>query len=133
MEETEPLEAAAGEVAAASDGPPAAAGAAPLLPSDGSSSMVPRIRQVRHARSSSFQRWRSQMLRAWRWGPGSGGSGLAGGGGGREQSLKAMVNFEMMVNQKRQWYQIKAKARVLHVLLLLFACFFCLTAPFLLF
>ncbi|XP_074555535.1 uncharacterized protein LOC141811388 [Curcuma longa] len=106
MEETEPLEAAEAEVAAASDGPPA--GVAPLPPSDGSST-VPRIRQVRHARSSSFQRWRSQMLRAWKWGPGSGGSGLAGGG--REQSLKAMVNFEMMVNQKRQWYQIKAKAR----------------------
>ncbi|KAG6508367.1 hypothetical protein ZIOFF_033741 [Zingiber officinale] len=112
MEETEPLEAAEAEVAAASDGPPAgastAAGTAPLPPSDGSSTM-PQIRQVRHARSSSFQRWRSQMLRAWKWGPGNGGSGLAGGG--REQSLKAMVNFEMMVNQKRQWYQIKAKAR----------------------
>ncbi|XP_042395153.1 uncharacterized protein LOC121985644 isoform X2 [Zingiber officinale] len=112
MEETEPLEAAEAEVAAASDGPPTgastAAGTAPLPPSDGSSTM-PQIRQVRHARSSSFQRWRSQMLRAWKWGPGNGGSGLAGGG--REQSLKAMVNFEMMVNQKRQWYQIKAKAR----------------------
>lgn len=74
------------------------------------SSPLARIRQAGHARSNSFQRWRWHMQRAWRWGPGGGGSGL--GGGSREQSVRATINFEMMANQKRQWYQIKAKSRV---------------------
>ncbi|THU56222.1 hypothetical protein C4D60_Mb11t15020 [Musa balbisiana] len=73
------------------------------------SSPLARIRQAGHARSNSFQRWRWHMQRAWRWGPGGGGSGL--GGGSREQSVRATINFEMMANQKRQWYQIKAKSR----------------------
>ncbi|WOL10660.1 hypothetical protein Cni_G19419 [Canna indica] len=100
----QPLEAAEPE-----DAPRGMNISASSAPASASSSPLARIRQARHVRSGSFQRWRSQMQRAWRWGPSSCGSGL--GNGGKEQSVRAMVNFEMMVNQKRQWYQIKAKAR----------------------
>ncbi|KAE8774946.1 DENN domain-containing protein 5B [Hordeum vulgare] len=78
-------------------------------PSPGpSSSPAPQIRpHPRHVRTSSFQRFRQQMQRAWKWGP-------VGGGGGaerspREQLLRTTVNIEAMANQKRQWYQIHAK------------------------
>lgn len=60
---------------------------------------------VRHVRSSSFQKWRHQMQRAWRWGPNGGSSSM------RELGIKASVNVEMMANQKRQWYQIQSKTR----------------------
>ncbi|KAL6901851.1 hypothetical protein ACP4OV_004727 [Aristida adscensionis] len=65
--------------------------------------------QTRHARTGSFQRFREQMQRAWKWGP-------IGGGGGAERSpreklLRTTVNFEAMANQKRQWYRIHSKAQ----------------------
>ncbi|WVZ55456.1 hypothetical protein U9M48_006116 [Paspalum notatum var. saurae] len=86
---------------------------APSSPSrsatSGSSSPMSQIkRQVRHVRTGSFQRFRQQMQRAWKWGP------IGGGGGGdrspREQLLRTTVNFEAMANQKRQWYQVHSKA-----------------------
>ncbi|OAY63160.1 DENN domain-containing protein 5B [Ananas comosus] len=66
--------------------------------------------QAKHVRSGSFQKWRRQMQRAWRWGPGGRG-GAAGGGGGREQGMRATLNLEVMANQKRQWYRIHSRAR----------------------
>ncbi|KAJ1298817.1 hypothetical protein BS78_01G482700 [Paspalum vaginatum] len=86
---------------------------APSSPSrsatSGSSSPMSQIKQqVRHVRTGSFQRFRQQMQRAWKWGP------IGGGGGSdrspREQLLRTTVNFEAMANQKRQWYQVHSKA-----------------------
>ncbi|WOL09916.1 hypothetical protein Cni_G18669 [Canna indica] len=77
-------------------------------PASRCSSPLAGLRQARHVRSGSFQRWRRQMQRAWRWGSAGGGFG---GSSSREQNLRASVNLEVMANQKRQWYQIKAKAR----------------------
>ncbi|KAK3150467.1 hypothetical protein QOZ80_3AG0233550 [Eleusine coracana subsp. coracana] len=75
-----------------------------------SSSPLSQIKQQsRHVRTGSFQRFRQQMQRAWKWGP------IGGGGGGerspREQLLRTTVNIEAMANQKRQWYQIHSKAK----------------------
>ncbi|KAL6645514.1 hypothetical protein ACP70R_017122 [Stipagrostis hirtigluma subsp. patula] len=64
---------------------------------------------ARHVRTGSFQRFREQMQRAWKWGP------IGGGGAGerspREKLLRTTVNIEAMANQKRQWYQIHSKAQ----------------------
>ncbi|KAF8721312.1 hypothetical protein HU200_023245 [Digitaria exilis] len=70
---------------------------------------LPQVKpQARHVRTGSFQRFRQQMQRAWKWGP-------IGGGGGerspREQLLRTTMNIEAMTNQKRQWYQIHSKAQ----------------------
>ncbi|KAK8446795.1 hypothetical protein SEVIR_9G546301v4 [Setaria viridis] len=75
-----------------------------------SSSPLSQIKQqARHVRTGSFQRFRQQMQRAWKWGP------IGGGGGGerspREQLLRTSLNIEAMANQKRQWYQIHSKAQ----------------------
>ncbi|KAJ1693940.1 hypothetical protein LUZ63_010638 [Rhynchospora breviuscula] len=76
------------------------------------SPMMARIasikQQARHMRSESFQKWRRQMQR-WRWGPAGGGG--AGSNGNREQVSRATVNFEVMANQKRMWYQMYSKSR----------------------
>jgi hypothetical protein len=79
--------------------------------STSSSSPLSQIKhQARHVRTGSFQRFRQQMQRAWKWGP------IGSGGGGerspREQLLRTTVNFEAMAHQKRQWYQIQSKSRV---------------------
>uniref|UniRef100_A0A0D9VPH5 UDENN domain-containing protein n=1 Tax=Leersia perrieri TaxID=77586 RepID=A0A0D9VPH5_9ORYZ len=75
-----------------------------------SSSPLPQIKQqARHVRTGSFQRFRQQMQRAWKWGPI--GSGGGAGRSPREQLLRTTVNFEAMANQKRQWYQIHSKSR----------------------
>ncbi|XP_058197386.1 uncharacterized protein LOC131313219 isoform X1 [Rhododendron vialii] len=52
-----------------------------------------------HRRSNSFQRWKSQMQRALRW-----------GNNPREQSRCLAFNPEVLANQKRQWYQLHSKA-----------------------
>lgn len=62
-----------------------------------------------HRRSNSFQRWKSQMQRALRW-----------GNNPREQSRCLAFNPEVLANQKRQWYQLHSKASVntfLHLVL----------------
>ncbi|EMS61328.1 hypothetical protein TRIUR3_23348 [Triticum urartu] len=75
-----------------------------------SSSPAPQIRpHPRHVRTSSFQRFRQQMQRAWKWGPVGGGVGAERSP--REQLLRTSVNIEAMANQKRQWYQVHAKVR----------------------
>ncbi|XP_037423140.1 uncharacterized protein LOC119287661 [Triticum dicoccoides] len=73
-----------------------------------SSSPAPQIRpHPRHVRTSSFQRFRQQMQRAWKWGPVGGGVGAERSP--REQLLRTSVNIEAMANQKRQWYQVHTK------------------------
>ncbi|KAF7120865.1 hypothetical protein RHSIM_Rhsim13G0040500 [Rhododendron simsii] len=52
-----------------------------------------------HRRSNSFQRWKSQMQRALRW-----------GNNPREQGRCLAFNPEVLANQKRQWYQLHSKA-----------------------
>ncbi|KAJ9169683.1 hypothetical protein P3X46_017845 [Hevea brasiliensis] len=49
-----------------------------------------------HMRTSSFQRLKTQMQKAWRW-----------GGNSREQDYS--FNPEVLANQKRQWYQLHSK------------------------
>ncbi|XP_058101310.1 uncharacterized protein LOC131245702 isoform X2 [Magnolia sinica] len=49
-------------------------------------------------RGSSFQRWKNQLQRAWKWGPST-----------REQGLKSAFNPEVLANQKRQWYQLHSQ------------------------
>lgn len=49
-----------------------------------------------HQRSSSFQKLKTQMQKAWRW-----------GGNSREQNYS--FNPEVLANQKRQWYQLHSK------------------------
>ncbi|RLN38599.1 hypothetical protein C2845_PM01G02930 [Panicum miliaceum] len=77
--------------------------------STSSSPLLQIKQQARHVRTSSFQRFRQQMQRAWKWGP------IGGGGVGerspREQLLRTTMNIEAMTNQKRQWYQIHSKAQ----------------------
>lgn len=53
-----------------------------------------------HMRSSGFQKLKTQMQKAWRWGSNS-----------REQDYN--FNPEVLTNQKRQWYQLHSKALVL--------------------
>ncbi|XP_059626112.1 uncharacterized protein LOC132269098 isoform X2 [Cornus florida] len=51
-----------------------------------------------HRRNNSFQRWKSQVQKALRWG-----SNL------REPSCCSSFNPEVLANQKRQWYQFHSK------------------------
>jgi hypothetical protein len=96
MEDSKPRSASAPP----SPGPPGA--------SSSSSSPVPQIRQhARHVRTSSFQRFRQQMQRAWKWGPVGGAERSP-----REHLLRTTVNIEAMANQKRQWYQLHSKSLV---------------------
>lgn len=51
-----------------------------------------------HTRTNSFQRFKCQMQRAWRW-----------GGFSRENGYRSSFNPEVLANQKRQWYQRHSK------------------------
>jgi hypothetical protein len=115
-EEDESLMATPGEGSPSREEPKSRVWSAPPSPmfsaASSSSSPLSQIKQQsRHVRTGSFQRFRQQMQRAWKWGP------IGGGGGGdrspREQLLRTIVNIEAMANQKRQWYQIHSKAKVL--------------------
>ena len=75
--------------------------------STSSSPLLQIKQQARHVRTSSFQRFRQQMQRAWKWGPIGGGERSP-----REQLLRTTMNIEAMTNQKRQWYQIHSMAQV---------------------
>ncbi|XP_031250200.1 uncharacterized protein LOC116108064 isoform X1 [Pistacia vera] len=55
-----------------------------------------------HGRSNSFQRLKSHMQRAWRWG------GLS-----REDDYQYSFNPEVLANQKRQWYQLHSKSKTM--------------------
>lgn len=60
-----------------------------------------------HRRSNSFQKLKSQVQRAWRW-----------GGFSREEGYRCSFNPEVLANQKRQWYQYHSKSAVLFILFL---------------
>ncbi|KAI4350300.1 hypothetical protein L6164_004768 [Bauhinia variegata] len=49
-------------------------------------------------RSNSFQKLKTQVQKAWRW-----------GGRSHEEGLPANFNPEVLANQKRQWYQLHPK------------------------
>ncbi|XP_077250909.1 DENN (AEX-3) domain-containing protein isoform X2 [Tasmannia lanceolata] len=55
---------------------------------------------IRHERSNSFQRWKRQMQKAWKWAPNV-----------REQISKSAFNPEVLANQKRQWYQLHSRTK----------------------
>lgn len=57
-----------------------------------------------HGHSNSFQRFKSQMQRAWRW-----------GGFSKEEGERCSFNPEVLANQKRQWYQLHSKTMVFHL------------------
>lgn len=60
---------------------------------------------IGHRRSNSFQRLRSHVQRAWKWGSGP---------GSREEGRGAAgFNPEILANQKRQWYQHRSKVMVI--------------------
>ncbi|TYI55569.1 hypothetical protein E1A91_D11G150500v1 [Gossypium mustelinum] len=52
-----------------------------------------------HKRINSFQRLKTQMQRAWRW-----------GGNSRDERYRPSFNPEVLANQKRQWYQLHSKS-----------------------
>ncbi|KAL1143210.1 hypothetical protein V6Z11_A11G146600 [Gossypium hirsutum] len=52
-----------------------------------------------HKRTNSFQRLKTQMQRAWRW-----------GGNSRDERYRPSFNPEVLANQKRQWYQLHSKS-----------------------
>jgi hypothetical protein len=54
-----------------------------------------------HRRNSSFQRLKSQMQKAWKWGSDS-----------REEDYRRSFNPEVLANHKRQWYQFQSKSMV---------------------
>ncbi|XP_006854448.2 uncharacterized protein LOC18444210 isoform X2 [Amborella trichopoda] len=49
--------------------------------------------------NNSFQRWKRQMQKAWKWGQNP-----------RDQGGKSSFNPEILANQKRQWYQLHSHA-----------------------
>ncbi|KAB2620393.1 hypothetical protein D8674_040006 [Pyrus ussuriensis x Pyrus communis] len=52
-----------------------------------------------HRRSNSFQKLKTQMQKAWRW------------GGSSRDGLRLSFNPEVLANQKRQWYQRHSKSK----------------------
>lgn len=61
-------------------------------------SWTSKVSSAGHRHSGSFQRWKNQMQRAWKWGPGA-----------REHGPKSAFNPEVLANQKRQWYQLHSR------------------------
>lgn len=76
-------------------------------------SSVPPMEAQRHRRSqsdiviaeyernNSFQKLKSHVKKAWRW-----------GGRSREEGFSSSFNPEVLANQKRQWYQLHSKTTV---------------------
>ncbi|KAF6144397.1 hypothetical protein GIB67_024624 [Kingdonia uniflora] len=56
--------------------------------------------QAGHRRANSFQRWKSTMQKAWRWGDSA----------EEQQRRHSNFNPEVLANQKRQWYQIHSNS-----------------------
>ena len=54
-----------------------------------------------HRRNNSFQRWKSNVQRALRW-----------GNSYQERNGYSAFNPEVLANQKRQWYELHSKALV---------------------
>lgn len=73
----------------------------PKLPPSGHRRSQSELPNAAHRRSNSFQRLKTQMQRAWRW-----------GGNSRDEKFKSSFNPEVLANQKRQWYQLHSKTMV---------------------
>ena len=58
----------------------------------------------KHRRSNSFQRWKSHMQKALRWGSNP-----------QDQGSQSTFNPEILANQKRQWYQLHSKTPVCYL------------------
>lgn len=57
-----------------------------------------------HGRHNSFQRLKSHMQKAWKWGSNS-----------RVEDYQRSFNPEVLANQKRQWYQFHTKSPVFYL------------------
>lgn len=62
------------------------------------------VKTGRHRRSNSFQRWKSHMQKALRW-----------GGNPQDQGYQSTFNPEVLANQKRQWYLLHSKTPVCYL------------------
>ncbi|XVF32307.1 hypothetical protein REPUB_Repub17cG0070800 [Reevesia pubescens] len=70
----------------------------PRLPPLGHRRSQSEVPAIGHRRNNSFQRFKIQMQKAWRW-----------GGNSRDERYRSSFNPEVLANQKRQWYQLHSK------------------------
>ena len=73
----------------------------PRLPPSGHRRSQSEFPTAGHRRNNSFQRLKTQMQKAWRW-----------GGNSRDEKYRSSFNPEVLANQKRQWYQLHSKTMV---------------------
>lgn len=66
-----------------------------------------------NGRSNSFQRLKTRMQKAWKW-----------GGNSQEENNWRSFNPEVLANQKRQWYRLHSKSLVFYLNILIFFFFF---------
>lgn len=71
----------------------------PMGPEQGHRRSQSEVVTKAHRRNSSFQRLKSQMQKAWKWGSDS-----------REEDYRRSFNPEVLANHKRQWYQFQSKS-----------------------
>lgn len=65
-----------------------------------------------NGRTNSFQRLKTRMQKAWKWGSNS-----------QEEGNRRSFNPEVLANQKRQWYRLHSKSLVFYLNILIF--YFC--------
>lgn len=68
---------------------------------------------TRHRRSNSFQKLKNQMQKAWKWGNNS------------PDDCRLNFNPEVLANQKRQWYQLHSKSKVVFPVFCIWFYSFC--------
>ncbi|XVF21489.1 hypothetical protein REPUB_Repub12eG0094600 [Reevesia pubescens] len=68
------------------------------LPPSGHRHSQSEVPTTGHRRNNSFQRFKSHMQKAWRW-----------GGNSLDEKYRSSFNPEVLTNQKRQWYQLHSK------------------------
>lgn len=73
----------------------------PRLPPPGHRRSQSEVSTTGHRRDNSFQRLKTQMQKAWRW-----------GGNSRDERYRSTFNPEVLANQKRLWYQLHSKTMV---------------------
>ena len=76
----------------------------PMGPEQGHRRSQSEVVTKAHRRNSSFQRLKSQMQKAWKWGSDS-----------REEDYRRSFNPEVLANHKRQWYQLQSKSMVFYL------------------
>lgn len=65
--------------------------------------------QTFSGRTNSFQRLKTRMQKAWKWGSNS-----------QEENNWRSFNPEVLANQKRQWYRLHSKSLVFYLNILIF-------------